>query len=414
MASSTANAASSICGIDIGTENCYIAVARAGGIEILLNEYSQRSTPAYVAFGGSQRELGVSAKQKQMMNLNSTCFAPSSIIGKKYSELNLTDFPYNIVQGPDDEPLIEVDHNGEHLVLTPTQVLAMLFTKLRQIGGNMVDCVINCPSFFNDTQRRALLNAARISGLNPIKVISDMSATALYYGFYRTGQDWSIAAFVDCGQTSTQASVVLFHHKENYLRVLSTEYEENIGGKHFDEVLANHFIQEKKLSLNKRARSRLIVECEKLKKQMSANSNELPINIECLQDDRDFSARLDRTQFEQLSQQLLGRINNIFQRALDNAREQFDKNLAQKLGGQFKISSVEVVGGTSRVPAIKQMIKNIFGCEASTTLNADEAVARGAALQCAILSPTFKVARELHIIDSYPYQINFRYVFVCS
>lgn len=404
-----ANSTASICGIDIGTENCYVAVARQGGIEILLNEYSQRSTPAYIAFGGNQRELGVSAKQKQMMNLSNTCFAPTSIIGKKFKDLNLSDIPYSVEENELHEVSVRVFHNGEELVLTATQVLAMLFTKLRQISGNPVDCVINCPNYFNDTQRRALMDAAVIAGLNPLKIISDMSAVALYYGFYRStsaSQDCSIVAFVDCGQSSTQASVVLFNHKENSLKVLDAECE-MVGGKHFDEILANHFIAQKKLQLSKRARYRLVAECEKVKKQMSANSNELPVNIECLYDDRDFTGRVDRSTFEQLSAELLGNINSMFSDTYRRASERFDREFSEKFG-KFRIDSVEIVGGTSRIPSIKKMIKDIFGVEPSTTLNADEAVARGCALQCAILSPTFKVAKELQMSDSLPYQIDFR------
>lgn len=408
---SVSSASSAICGIDVGSENCYVAVARLGGIEILLNEYSQRSTPSYVGFGGNQRELGVSAKQKQMMNLSNTCVAPTLLIGRRYDELDLNSIPYRVEKDAEGMPVVVVNHNDEELRLSPTQVLAMLFTKLRQIAGNVVDCVINCPNYFTEVQKRALMDAASIAGLNPLKVIPDMTAVALYYGFYRAasaGTEFSVVAFVDGGHTSTQASVVLFNHKENTMHVLDTEYEPTVGGKHFDEVLANHFIAEKKLQLNKRARCRLLAECEKVKKQMSANSNELPINIECLQDDRDFSARIDRTKFEELSTPLLEKVHQTLATLRQRAQEKYDKDFADKFGA-FAVHSVEIVGGSSRISAIKRMIKDIFGVEPSTTLNADEAVARGCALQCAILSPTYKVAKELKILDSLPYQINFKY-----
>nr|XP_027197347.1 heat shock 70 kDa protein 4-like [Dermatophagoides pteronyssinus] len=404
------NSASSICGISIGTENCYVAVARQGGIEILLNEYSQRSTPAYIGFGGNQRELGVSAKQKQMMNLRNTCFAPTTIIGKKYHQINPQDYPFKIEPGPDDEILVRVQH-GEERLLTPTQIVAMLYTKLRQVSGNPVDCVINCPNYFDFVQRRALLDAAQIAGLNPLRVISDMTAVALYYGFYRsspTGSDISIVGFVDCGQTSSQAAIVLFNHKDNYLKILDAEFLADVGGRHFDEVLANYFIEKHSLKLNERSRCRLIVECEKLKKNLSANPNELPINIECLYDEKDFSSRIDRATFEQISQNLFERIGSMLKRTYERSVDRFKKEYQDNYGN-FRLDSIEVVGGTSRIPAIKKMIKEFCGLEPSTTLNADEAVARGCALQCAILSPTFKVARELHIIDSLPFSVDFTY-----
>lgn len=406
---SVSSASSAICGIDVGSENCYVAIARQGGIEILLNEYSQRSTPSYIGFGGNQRELGVSAKQKQMMNLSNTVVAPTLLIGRRYDELDLNSIPFKL-ENVDGMPMIVVQHNDEELHLSPTQVLAMLFTKLRQISGNVVDCVINCPNYFTEVQKRALVDAAAIAGLNPLKVIPDMTAVALYYGFYRAASannDFSVVTFVDGGHTSTQASVVLFNHKENTMHVLDTEYMPNVGGKHFDDVLADHFIAEKKLKLNKRARCRLIAECEKVKKQMSANSNELPINIECLQDDKDFSARIDRSKFEELSTPLFEQVNHMLSTLRQRAQEKYDKDFSDKFG-PFAVNSVEIVGGSSRISAVKRMIKEIFGVEPSTTLNADEAVARGCALQCAILSPTFKVAKELKILDSLPYQINFK------
>lgn len=405
--SNASNSASSICGISVGTENCYVAVAKAGGIEILLNEYSQRSTPAYLEFGGNQREIGVSAKQKQMMNIQKTVFAPTQIIGKRFEELNRAEIPYNVEENEKGEVSIRVNHNGEELVLSATQVMAMLFTKLRQISGNPVDCVLNCPAYFAEPQRRAYLAAAQIAGLNPLMLISDLTATALYYGFYRSSpkNESSIVAFVDCGQTSIQASVVLFHHKDNQIRVLDTECLPNVGGKDFDLLLANHFIQQKNLTLNKRAKLRLVAECEKTKKQMSANSNELPVNIECLYEEKDFSARIDRSVFENLCEQLFQSIQSMLSLTLNRAKEKFEREFE---GSPFKIDSVEIVGGTSRIPAIKRMIKNTFGVEPSTTLNADEAVARGCALQCAILSPTFKVPKELNVIDLMPYQIGFK------
>lgn len=400
----------SICGFDIGSENCYVAVARAGGIEILLNEYSQRLTPAYVAFGERQRELGVAAKQTQMMNLSNTCYSPSRLIGRQFKELN-EELPFKTEQSPTGEIQIRVWHNGEEQVFTATQIMAMLLTKLKTISSNTVDCVLNCPNYFTDSQRRALIDAAFIAGLNPLRIVPDMTAIGLYYGFYRTassGQDINIVGFVDSGHTSTQCSVVLFNNKENVLRVLATEYDANLGGKHFDEILGNYFIKEHKLQLNKRAKFRILAECEKLKKQMSANSNDLPINIECLQDDKDFSSKMNRVLFEELAADLLKRYDDMFKRAFQAAREKFDVDLGGK-AGEFRIDSVEIVGGTSRTPAIKRLIKDNFGVEASTTLNADEAVARGCALQCAMLSPTFKVARQFQVVDYAPYQINCRY-----
>ncbi|RWS02158.1 Sar s 28 (heat shock protein 70-like protein 1) [Dinothrombium tinctorium] len=407
--------AASVCGFDVGSENCYVAVARQGGIEIVLNEYSQRSTPAFVCLGGRQREIGVSAKQKHLMNLSNTFFAIKRLVGRQFNEVNQHEkLPFPIEQSPSGEVAVRVWINDEEQQFTATQLLAMLFSKLRQVANMPVDCVINCPSFFSDGQRQALRDAALISGLNPLRIVNDITAVGINYCFYRlanvASEDTAIVAFVDIGQTTTQCGIILFENKKNLMQVLSSEYEPNLGGAHFDELLADNFIEQYKLKLNKRARLRLIAECEKLKKLMSANSNELPINVECLYDDRDFSARMSRAHFEKLAEQYLQKIEQVFRRSLETAKKTLANISKDKdKPAELKLSAVEIVGGSIRIVAIKRLIKEVFGIEASTTLNADEAVCRGCALQCAMLSPSFRVSRDLQIIDYAPYQINCKY-----
>ncbi|XP_053209450.1 heat shock protein 105 kDa-like [Panonychus citri] len=426
MSSTGQPSTASICGFDVGSENCYIGIAAQGGIEIILNEYSQRSTPAFISLNDKQRELGVSAKQKQLTNLNNTFNGLSRLVGRQFNEVTASEnlsFPAEL--SDTGELAVKVWINDEEVTYTATQLLAMLFTKLRQVANNAVDCVINCGNWFTDGQRRALRDAAIIAGLNPLRILNDMTAVGIYYSLYRVGNNTSnaIVGFVDVGASSTQCAIIYF--EKTVLQVLAVEYEPNLGGKHFDALIANHFIKEQNLTLSKRAYLRLTAECEKLKKQMSANSNSLPINVECLQDDKDFSGRMDRTTFEKLAENHLTAIENVFKRTYERAAARFNelceerkkreeenkdaKKSEESKPMEFKINVVEIVGGASRIPAIKRFIKDIFGVEASTTLNADEAVARGCALQCAMLSPSFRVARELQIVDYSAYQINCKY-----
>ncbi|RWS26443.1 Sar s 28 (heat shock protein 70-like protein 1), partial [Leptotrombidium deliense] len=404
---------SSVCGFDIGSENCYTAVARQGGIEIVLNEDSQRSTPAFVCLGGKQREFGTSAKQKHLMNLSNTYFAIKRLVGRQYNEVGQSEkLPFPIEQSANGEVAVRVWINDEETTFTATQLLGMLMSKLRQISGMAVDCVLSCPSFFSDGQRHAYRDAALISGLNPLRILNDMTAVGINYAFYRlanvtSSDDIAIVAFVDIGNTTTQCAIILFDTKKNLMQVLSSEYESNLGGSHFDELIADHFMKEHKLELSKRARLRLIAECEKLKKQMSANSNNLPISVECLYDDRDFSSRMSREVFENLCEPHFQRIEGVFKRALDTAKQTLEKDKERAM--EWKLHAVEIVGGSSRIPAVKRLIKETFGLEPSTTLNADEAVCRGCALQSAMLSPSFRVAKDLQIIDFAPYQINCKY-----
>lgn len=407
-------AAAPICGFDIGTENCYIGVARQGGIEIILNDYSQRSTPGYVCLQEKQRELGVTAKQKQNTNINTTFYNLRRLIGRQHHEVvREENVPFPIEEGENGEITVRVFIHGEEHQLTATQLLAMVLTKLKQISNNALECVINCPAYFTDTQRRELKNAATIASINALKILPDLSAIALYYCFYRISskeENNQILAFIDVGASSTQCSIINFEVKKNTIQVLAVEYESNLGGRNFDQVIGDHFIEEHRLNLNKRARIRLLAECEKLKKQMSANSNDLPINVECLQEDRDFSGKMCRETFEKLSANYVERIGVVFQRALESATEKYAQ--LQKDGdkiAELKINAVEIVGGSSRIPIIKNMVKNVFGIDPTSTVNADEATALGCTLQSAFLSPSFKVVRKLKIIDYQAYQINAQY-----
>lgn len=289
----------------------------------------------------------------------------------------------------------------------------MVLTKLKQLSNNAHECVINCPAYFTDSQRRELKNAATIASLNTLKILPDLSAVALYYCFYRINpkeENNQIIAFVDIGTSSTQCSIINFDPKSNSIQVLAVEYESNLGGRNFDKVIGDYFIEQQRLNLNKRAKIRLLAECEKLKKQMSANSNELPIHIECLHDDRDFSGRMNRETFENLCAGYLERIGKVFERALEAATAKYAQS--QKDGdkiAELKLNSVEIVGGSSRIPAIKRVAKSVFNIDIKSTLNADEATALGCTLQSAFLSPSFKVVRVLKLIDYQPYQINAQY-----
>ncbi|GFQ93043.1 heat shock protein 105 kDa [Trichonephila clavata] len=403
----------SVIGIDIGNENCYIAVARAGGIETIANEYSQRSTPTYVAFGEKTRDLGVTAKNKQITNLKNTLLSFKRLIGRKFKDpviqSELQYVPFATCELPNGDVGVKVNYLQEQTVFTIPQVMAMMFTKLKEIAESNLrikvqDCVVSVPVYYTDAERRAILNSAEIAGLNVLRLMNEPTAVALAYGFYK--QDLpedkpKNVVFVDLGNASLQATAVAF--TKGKLKVLGSTWNRNLGGRDFDNVLVRHFVEEfnekYKLDIfsNSRAVIRLLQECEKLKKQMSANSLEMPLNIECFMNDKDVSGRMKREVFEKLSEQLLQLLEYTLVKLLHDTRLKPED-----------IDSVQVVGGSSRIPAFKSLIQKVFGKEPSTTLNQDEAVARGCALQCAMLSPTFKV-RDFAITDIQPYPLKIVY-----
>ncbi|XP_050370955.1 heat shock 70 kDa protein 16 [Argentina anserina] len=400
----------SVVGIDIGNENCVIAVVKQRGIDVLLNEESKRETPAVVCFGEKQRFLGSAASASAMMHPKSTVSQVKRLIGRRFSEpdvqKDLRMLPFQTSEGTDGGILIHLSYLGGTHTFTPVQIAAMLFAHLREIIEKNLempisDCVINIPSYFTDLQRRAYLDAATVAGLKPLRLMHDCTATALSYGIYKTDFSNSgptYVAFVDIGHCDTQVSIVSF--ESGHMTMRSHTFDRSLGGRDFDEVLFSHFATQFKeqykidVYSNVKACVRLMAACEKLKKVLSANA-EAPLNIECLMDEKDVKGFMKREEFEMLASSLLERIRVPCSKALADAGLTADM-----------IHSVELVGSGSRIPAIARALISLFRQEPRRTLNASECVARGCALQCAMLSPVFRV-REYEVQDSIPFAIGF-------
>ncbi|XP_045833953.1 heat shock protein 105 kDa isoform X1 [Meles meles] len=402
----------SVVGLDVGSQSCYIAVARAGGIETIANEFSDRCTPSVISFGSKNRTIGVAAKNQQITHANNTVSNFKRFHGRAFSDPFIQkekeNLSYDLVPMKNGGVGIKVMYMDEEHLFSVEQITAMLLTKLKETAENnlkkpVTDCVISVPSFFTDAERRSVLDAAQIVGLNCLRLMNDMTAVALNYGIYKQdlpGLDEKprIVVFVDMGHSAFQVSACAFN--KGKLKVLGTAFDPFLGGKNFDEKLVEHFCAEFKTKYKLDAKSkirallRLYQECEKLKKLMSSNSTDLPLNIECFMNDKDVSGKMNRAQFEELCADLLQKIEVPLHSLMEQTQLRVED-----------VSAVEIVGGTTRIPAVKEKIARFFGKDISTTLNADEAVARGCALQCAILSPAFKV-REFSITDAVPFAIS--------
>ncbi|XP_054909471.1 heat shock 70 kDa protein 4L [Poeciliopsis prolifica] len=405
----------SVVGIDVGFQNCYIAVARSGGIETVANEYSDRCTPACVSLASKNRMIGNAAKNQIITNFKNTVHGFKKFHGRAFDDpfvqSEKSKLPYSLSKLANGSTGIKVRYLDEEKVFTVEQISGMLFTKLKETSESalkkpVVDCVVSVPSFFTDAERRSVLDATQIAGLNCLRLINDTTAVALAYGIYK--QDLPVpeekprnVVFVDMGHSSFQVSITAFN--KGKLKVLATAFDPHLGGRNFDEALVDYFCEEFKTKYklnvrdNPRALLRLHQECEKLKKLMSANSSDLPLNIECFMNDIDVSSRMNRTHFEEMCAQYLMRVEAPLKTAFEQSKLSRDD-----------IYAVEIVGGATRIPSIKERITKYFCKDVSTTLNADEAVARGCALQCAILSPAFKV-REFSITDVVPFPITLRW-----
>uniref|UniRef100_A0A8D2CUW4 Heat shock 70 kDa protein 4L n=1 Tax=Sciurus vulgaris TaxID=55149 RepID=A0A8D2CUW4_SCIVU len=377
-------------GIHLGFLNCYIAVAGAAAFETIANEYSDRCTPACISLGTRTRAIGNAAKSQIVTNIRNTIHGFKKLHGRTFDDpivqTERIRLPYELQKMPNGSAGVKVRYL-EDRPFAVEQVTGMLLTKLKETSENalkkpVADYVISIPSFFTGAERRYVMAAAQVAGLNCLRLMNETTAAALAYGIYK--QDLSPldekprnVVFIDMGHSAYQVSVCAFN--KGKLKVLATTFDPYLGGRNFDEALVDYFCDEfkTKYKLNVKENSQALLhlcqECEKLKKLMSANASNLPLNIECFMNDLDVSTVMEKANLQ---------------------RED--------------ISSIEIVGGATQIPAVKEQIMKFFLKDISTTLNADEAVARGCALQCVILSPAFKV-HKFSITDLVPYSITLRW-----
>ena len=365
-----------------------------------------------VGFGPKSRYLGEPAKTQEISNLKNTVGSLKRLAGR-----SLNDPDVQIEQDYVSAPLVdingqvgaEVTYLGKKETFTATQMVSMFLSKIKATASAELklpvsDIVISVPPWFTDVQRRSLVDSAEIAGLKLLRLINDTTATALGYGI--TKLDLPTAeekprrvCFVDIGHSTYSCSIVEF--KKGELAVRSTTYDRHFGGRNFDKAIVDHFAKEFKdkykidIYSNPKAMVRVAAAAEKMKKVLSANA-QAPISIESLMNDVDVSGMMKREDLEALLQPLLDRATLPLEQALAEAKLKVED-----------IDAIEMVGGCTRVPSLKDRISKFFNKTLSFTLNQDEAVARGCAFSCAILSPVFRVRDfSIHDIVNYPIEFN--------
>ena len=402
-------------GFDLGTENCVIAVARKGGIDIIANEASYRTTPALVTFGDSQRFIGQSAAAQFKRNVASTVSNVKRLLGRRFSEEDVQkELPflnYKIKAIDDNDEIgIEIKQGGETKTLTPVQVCGALLGQLKRtaedsLGQEVKEVVIGVPGWWNDRQRRALQDSAMVAGLHCLQLVNELTACALELGIRKDRlleKDSELVVFFDMGDTQTQCAIM--RYSKGKLEVLGYGYDSHLGGRNFTEALVQHFqkewLEKHKIDINTNARARLRTAeaCQKLKHVLSSNATG-NVSLDCLLNDKDVQGKLGREAFEGMVQDLLKKVLAPVQQALDAAG--VDKEAIQ---------SVEVVGDSHRIPAVNSQLQSFFGKAPSKRTNATEVVAKGAAWQCARKSPLFKVMPyECKDLQSYPINFEWRW-----
>ncbi|EGC47336.1 hsp88-like protein [Histoplasma capsulatum var. duboisii H88] len=401
----------SVVGIDFGSQSTKIGVARNKGIDIITNEVSNRSTPSLVGFGPKSRYIGEAAKTQEISNLKNTVGTLRRLAGRSFKDPDVqVEQDYNTATLIDinGEAGAEVSYLGKKEQFTATQLVAMFLTKIKTTVASelklpVADVVLSVPPWFTDAQRRSLLDASEIAGLTCLRLINDSTAIALGWGITKfdlpsAEEKPRRVAFVDIGHSDYTCSIVEFRKGE--LNVKATTYDRHFGGRNFDKALVDHFAKEFKekfkidIRTNMKAWTRTLAAAEKLKKILSANAS-APMSIESLMDDVDVRSFVKREELEAMIQPLLDRVTVPLEQALAEAKLKPED-----------IDSIEMVGGCTRIPIIKEKISEFFGKPLSFTLNQDEAVARGCAFSCATLSPVFRV-RDFSVHDIVNYPIEF-------
>jgi heat shock 70kDa protein 4 len=364
-----------------------------------------------VGFGPKSRYLGEAAKTQEISNLKNTVGSLKRLAGRSAKDPDIQiEQDYVSAQLVDIHGKVgaEVSYLGKKEKFTATQLVAMFLSKIKQTTAAELklpvsDLVMSVPAWFTDVQRRSLIDAAEIAGLKLLRLMNDTTAAALGYGI--TKLDLPAAdekprrvVFVDIGHSNYTCSVIEF--KKGELTVKGTAYDRHFGGRDFDKAIVDHLHKEFKgkykldIAENGRAMARVLAAAEKVKKILSANQ-QAPLNIESLMNDIDVSAMVTRQEFEAMVEPLLSRATVPLEQALAEAKLSKDD-----------IDFIEVLGGAIRVPALKERIQAFFGKTLSYTLNQDEAIARGCAFSCAILSPVFRV-RDFVVHDIVSYPIEF-------
>eukprot|EP00639_Heterosigma_akashiwo_P031965 CAMPEP_0194722598 /NCGR_PEP_ID=MMETSP0296-20130528/13674_1 /TAXON_ID=39354 /ORGANISM="Heterosigma akashiwo, Strain CCMP2393" /LENGTH=841 /DNA_ID=CAMNT_0039625643 /DNA_START=102 /DNA_END=2627 /DNA_ORIENTATION=- len=413
----------SVVGIDLGNMNAVIGKAGGRrGTTILLNENSNRLNPAMVSFNGAQRFVGEGAASIARSNYKNTIHSLKRLIGRKWSDPELqAEIPrlsFTVVEMPGDKVGVKVAYNDGEKTLCVEHVVAMLLCKLADVaakasdGVAVADAVVAVPSWFTDAHRRAMKNACEIAGLHVLRLLNETTAAALAYGAFKSAkglfdpQKPKHVMFVDMGHSGYSATVAAF--VQGSLTVKACAYDHNLGGRDMDWAIVEHLAAEftKKHGHdplgNKKALLKLYQSAERGKKQLSPlGVPEVLITVECLMEDLDFTYTLTLEKYEELIAPLCARVAAPIQQVLQ------ESGLAPDA-----LDAVEIVGGATRVPAVKRAVAAALALPPtpphyglSATMNADEAVAEGATLQCAILSSRFKV-KDFAVRDAVPYPVR--------
>lgn len=396
-------------GIDLGTTYSCVGVWQNERVEIIANDQGNRTTPSYVAFTDSERLIGDAAKNQVSMNPENTVFDAKRLIGRKIDDASIQNdlkhWSFKVIGKDGGKPHIQVKFKGEEKTFSPEEISAMVLVKMKEtaesyLGDVVKDAVITVPAYFNDGQRQATKDAGSIAGLNVLRIINEPTAAAIAYGLDKKGQGESNILIFDLGGGTFDVSLLTID--DGIFEVKATAGDTHLGGEDFDNRLVSWCVQEfkrktkKDPSGNNRALRRLRTACERAKRTLSATT-ETTIEVDSLFDGSDFMTKITRAKFEELC-------IDLFRSTIDPV----DRVLRDSKMSKSSIHEIVLVGGSTRIPKVCSLLTEYFnGKELNRSINPDEAVAYGAAVQAAILSGSqSKVTQDILLLDVAPLSLG--------
>ena len=374
-----------IIGIDLGTTYSCVGVFKKGRVEIIANDQGNRITPSYVAFTDSERLIGEAAKNQAALNPENTVFDIKRLVGRRFDDATVQRdmklMPYKIIN-KGGKPFVEVTFKNEVKQYSPEEISAMILTKMKEtaeayLGRKVTHAVVTVPAYFNDAQRQATKDAGVIAGLTVERIINEPTAAAIAYGLDDKSEK-TILVF-DLGGGTFDVTVLTVDN--GVFEVLATNGDTHLGGEDFDHRVMEHFLRlyKKKTGADagqdKRAIQKLRREVERAKRTLSTQ-HKADIDIEAFHDGNDLHETLTRARFEDLNMDLFKKTLGPVERVLEDAKLK-----------KHDIDEVVLVGGSTRIPKVQQLLKDFFnGKEPNRGINPDEAVAYGAAVQGGVIS----------------------------
>lgn len=378
-------------GIDLGTTYSCVAVWQHDIVEVIVNDQGNRTTPSIVAFTPSERFVGDAAKYQIANNPHNTVFDAKRLIGRRFTDSSVQSdvqlWPFTVVAGDNGEPVIQVEYKGERKIFAAEEISSMVLVKMKTtaeayLNSDVKNAVITVPAYFSDSQRKATRDAATIAGLNAMKIINEPTAAAIAYGFssevYSSNGKKTVLIF-DLGGGTFDVSIVTVDGGE--FEVKAVAGDTHLGGEDFDNRMLKYCVQnfkrkyKKEMSTSAKALRRLRSECERAKRNLSSVVETL-IDIDCLYEGLDFHMKVTRAKFEELNTDFFDMCMRILSQCLQDAKM-----------SKEQIHEVVLVGGSTRIPKVQELLQDFFhGKKLCKSINPDEAVAYGAAVQAAVLN----------------------------